>query len=93
MKSLLKHREVWLLAAIVVLIGGDLDALRRLSPTPAICATVFNDTSILIILALGQMVVILTRSIDLSIAANLCSHRHGGGDAERRASRRSRSRC
>ena len=32
---------------------------------------VFNDTSILIILALGQMVVILTRCIDLSMAANL----------------------
>ena len=34
-------------------------------------ANVFNDTSILIILALGQMVVILTRCIDLSVAANL----------------------
>lgn len=32
---------------------------------------VFNDTSILIILALGQMAVILTRCIDLSMAANL----------------------
>jgi rhamnose transport system permease protein len=33
--------------------------------------SVFNDTSILIILALGQAAVILTRSIDLSVAANL----------------------
>jgi rhamnose transport system permease protein len=32
---------------------------------------VFNDTAPLIILALGQMVVILTRCIDLSVAANL----------------------
>lgn len=32
---------------------------------------VFNDTSILIILALGQMAVILTRCIDLSMASNL----------------------
>ncbi|MFT6301353.1 MAG: rhamnose transport system permease protein [Granulosicoccus sp.] len=32
---------------------------------------VFNDTSILIILALGQMAVILTRCIDLSVASNL----------------------
>jgi rhamnose transport system permease protein len=32
----------------------------------------FNDTSILMMLALGQMVVILTRSIDLSMASNLC---------------------
>ena len=31
----------------------------------------FNDTSPLIILALGQMIVILTRCIDLSVAANL----------------------
>jgi ribose/xylose/arabinose/galactoside ABC-type transport system permease subunit len=32
---------------------------------------VFNDTSPLIILAIGQMIVILTRCIDLSVAANL----------------------
>ena len=32
---------------------------------------VFNDTSILLILALGQMMVILTRCIDLSMASNL----------------------
>jgi len=31
----------------------------------------YNDTSILIILALGQMLVIITRCIDLSVAANL----------------------
>ena len=34
-------------------------------------ANVFNDTAPLIILALGQMVVIMTRCIDLSVAANL----------------------
>ena len=34
-------------------------------------ANVFNDTAPLIILALGQMVVIVTRCIDLSVAANL----------------------
>ncbi|SLN53161.1 ABC transporter permease [Roseisalinus antarcticus] len=38
---------------------------------PSNLANVFNDTSPLIILALGQMVVILTRCIDLSVAANL----------------------
>lgn len=38
---------------------------------PANLANVFNDTAPLIILALGQMVVILTRCIDLSMAANL----------------------
>ncbi len=39
--------------------------------SPASLLGVFNDTSILIILALGQMAVILTRCIDLSMAANL----------------------
>lgn len=38
---------------------------------PSNLVNVFNDTSPLIILALGQMVVILTRCIDLSVAANL----------------------
>ena len=45
-------------------------ATRRFAE-PGNLAAIFNDTSILIILALGQMVVILTRSIDLSMAANL----------------------
>ncbi|TKT76118.1 ABC transporter permease [Aquamicrobium sp. LC103] len=67
---ILKHREIWLAAAIALLVG--LIAMRF----PAFARlgnllTVFNDTSILIILALGQMVVILTRSIDLSMASNL----------------------
>ncbi len=39
--------------------------------TPASLLGVFNDTSILIILALGQMAVVLTRCIDLSMASNL----------------------
>jgi rhamnose transport system permease protein len=38
---------------------------------PSNLANVFNDTAPLIILALRQMVVILTRCIDLSVAANL----------------------
>ncbi len=70
MKTLMKHREIWLLAAIaalVVLISVRFPGFAR----PGNLATVFNDTSILMILALGQMVVILTRSIDLSMASNL----------------------
>lgn len=70
MKSLLKHREIWLAAAILVLIGLVSTRFPGFA-TPAILGTVFNDTSILIILALGQMVVILTRSIDLSMAASV----------------------
>jgi rhamnose transport system permease protein len=70
MRSLFKHREVWLvvaIAAMVALIATRFPGFAR----PANLATVFNDTSILIILALGQTTVILTRSIDLSMAANL----------------------
>ncbi|RWI62613.1 MAG: ABC transporter permease, partial [Mesorhizobium sp.] len=54
MKALLKYREVWLLAAIVVLTG--LISMRFPGfATPANLRQVFNDTSILMILALGQM--------------------------------------
>ena len=70
MKTLTKYREIWLLAAIaalVVLISIRFPGFAR----PGNLATVFNDTSILMILALGQTVVILTRSIDLSMASNL----------------------
>jgi rhamnose transport system permease protein len=38
---------------------------------PSSLAEVLDDSAILILLALGQMLVILTRGIDLSIAANL----------------------
>lgn len=70
MTRLMKHREIWLSAAIVVLVA--LVALRFPGfAAPANLLRVFNDTSILIILALGQMVVILTRSIDLSMASNV----------------------
>ena len=49
---------------------ADLAALPGFA-TPANLGNVFNDTSILIMLALGQMAVILTKCIDLSVAANL----------------------
>ncbi|WP_102224919.1 ABC transporter permease [Acidimangrovimonas sediminis] len=66
----LKSREALLLLAIVVMTGAI--ALRF----PAFIAPLnligtFTDTSPLIILALGEMVVILCRCIDLSVAANL----------------------
>ncbi|WIY24439.1 ABC transporter permease [Parasedimentitalea psychrophila] len=63
-------REAILGAAILVLLGV---VSTRFSGfiAPANLANVFNDTAPLIILALGQMVVILTRCIDLSMAANL----------------------
>ena len=70
MTKLLSLREVQLAGAILVLIAGiawrfpAFIALQNL-------ANVFNDTAPLIILALGQMVVILTKCIDLSVAATL----------------------
>jgi rhamnose transport system permease protein len=70
MKTLIKHREIQLLAAIVAL--TLLIAIRfPVFVEPSNLANVYNDTSILIILALGQMAVILTRCVDLSTAAVL----------------------
>ena len=60
MNALLKNREIWLLAAILLLIGL-ISTRYGAFASPRNLANVFNDTSILMILALGQMVVILTR--------------------------------
>lgn len=61
-----------LLLAIALLLLVALVSLRFNSfASPASLLAVFNDSSILIILALGQMAVILTRCIDLSMASNL----------------------
>ena len=70
MKQILQSREVLLLLAIGVLLG--LISLRFPAfIAPSNLADVFNDTSPLILLAIGQMIVILTKCIDLSVAANL----------------------
>ena len=70
MTGFFRSREALLSAVILVLIA--LIAFRFPAfVTPHNLANVFNDTSPLIILALGQMVVILTKCIDLSVAANL----------------------
>ena len=53
-----------LLLVAVTLVHPGFAAPRNL-------AAVLDDTSILIMLALGQMLVILVRGIDLSVAANL----------------------
>ena len=68
--SILKNREALLALAILVLIGGV--AVRFPAfVTPGNLVNVLNDTSPLILLAIGQMIVILTKCIDLSVAANL----------------------
>ncbi len=69
-KQWLKFREL-LLAVVIVLmvIGVGLRSPEFVGLSNLL--EMFNDTSILIILALGQMMVLLTKGIDLSMAANL----------------------
>lgn len=67
---IVRSRETLLVGAILILLG--LIATRFPSfVAPQNLAGVFNDTSPLILLAIGQMIVILTKCIDLSVAANL----------------------
>lgn len=69
-KQFLMSREVLLTGAIVLLLGIIASRFPAFI-APANLANVFNDTAPLILLAIGQMIVILTRCIDLSVAANL----------------------
>jgi rhamnose transport system permease protein len=71
MTRLAVRRDLYLLVAIVAMIG--LVSLRygRFA-SPSNLLMIFNDTSPLVILTLGQMTVMLTRGIDLSMASNLC---------------------
>ena len=70
MKQLLKQRELLLFVIIALLVGLFAGRAPGFASAHNL-ANIFNDTSILIIIALGQMAVILTKSIDLSVAANL----------------------
>lgn len=68
--TILKHREILLALAILAslaLIAARFPAFIA----PASLANVFNDTAPLMILVIGQMIVILTKCIDLSVAATL----------------------
>ncbi|ABD55513.1 ABC transporter permease [Jannaschia sp. CCS1] len=70
MMRILKSREVLLVGvilALTALIASRFPAFIA----PANLVNVFTDTSPLIILAIGQAIVILTRCIDLSVASNL----------------------
>ena len=68
--QLLQSKEAVLTGIITILIL--LITARSVSfVAPANLLNVYNDTAILIILALGQMCVMLTRCIDLSVASNL----------------------
>lgn len=70
MSWFLTHREIalaGLIVAMVAAIGLYAPAFATLSSLTG----VLNDTAFLILLAIGQTLVILTRGIDLSVAANL----------------------
>lgn len=70
LSKMLRHRETLLAAAIILLTFGVSTRFPAFV-TLGNLANVFNDTSPLMILALGQMIVILTKCIDLSVAATL----------------------
>ena len=70
MNALLRHRELVLAAIVLAMIVGiGIDA--PVFVTPGNLVGTLNDTAFLFMMALAQMVVILTRGIDLSVAANL----------------------
>jgi rhamnose transport system permease protein len=66
----LAHRDVSLGLLVLLCVGAVSLAFPQFA-TPRNLVEVLDDSSILILLALGQMLVILTRGIDLSVAANL----------------------
>jgi rhamnose transport system permease protein len=69
-RKLATRRETLLLGALLLLLAVIATRFPGFV-APSNLADVFNDTAPLILLAIGQMVVILTRCIDLSVAANL----------------------
>jgi rhamnose transport system permease protein len=70
MKSLLQNREV-ALAIIIVLMVAGIGFYAPAFVSLQNIAFLFDDISILLMMALAQMMVILTRGIDLSVASNL----------------------
>ncbi len=70
MTTLMKSREA-LLALVILLLIGVIAIRFPAFVAPTNLANVFNDTAPLVILGLGQMIVILTKCIDLSVTATL----------------------
>jgi rhamnose transport system permease protein len=69
-KSLGAHRDAGLALLTVLLFAAVTLALPQFAGWRNI-KSILDDTAILMLLALGEMLVILTRCIDLSLAANL----------------------
>jgi rhamnose transport system permease protein len=64
-------RREWLLLAIIAVIVLAVGARAPVFLTLRNALDIGNDSAILAILVMGQMLVLLTRSIDLSVASNL----------------------
>ncbi len=64
------NRDLLLAAIVIVMIAG-VGFITPAFVSPNNLVGLFNDTSILIMMALAQMAVILTKCIDLSVAANV----------------------
>ncbi len=65
-----RSREAGLLGLILLLLAAIAMVFPRFL-SPASLSGVLDDTALLVLLALGEMLVLLTRGVDLSIAANL----------------------
>jgi rhamnose transport system permease protein len=71
MKNLFNIRREWLLVAIIAVITLVVGARAPVFLTLRNGMDIANDSAILAILVMGQMMVLLTRGIDLSVASNL----------------------
>lgn len=71
MKPWKSIRREWLLLAIIVAIALAVGARAPVFLTWRNGLDIANDSAILAILVMGQMLVLLTRGIDLSVASNL----------------------
>jgi len=64
-------RREWVLLAIIAVIVGAVGARAPVFLTWRNVQDIANDSAILAILVMGQLMVLLTRGVDLSVAANL----------------------
>jgi rhamnose transport system permease protein len=69
--GLSRLRREWILAVIVAAIALAVGARAPIFLTLRNALDIGNDSAILVILAMGQMPVLLTRGVDLSVASNL----------------------
>ncbi|MGY0195279.1 ABC transporter permease [Leptothrix sp. BB-4] len=67
----LSLRREWILLAIIAVIALAVGARAPVFLTVRNALDIANDSAILAILVIGQMLVLLTRGVDLSVASNL----------------------